>query len=156
MSNPEKCVCQIVIFCIYTYISCLKGTRHVCVCVHVCVRVTPCPEEVLLSAGACDTLILSHATTLWIRVGRETWPFSCTCNATVEHAVQLDFLFPWWFAWYSPQTHFQAAELAAAVFLRFLSVCNTCVQHLQFFGLTRLSVPSFISAWNWLNCKLIV
>ena len=40
-------------------------------------------------AGACDTLLLSHATKLWRRVGRETWPVSCTCDATVDQAVPL-------------------------------------------------------------------
>ena len=71
----------------------------------VCVCVTPCfqgfrndlPLHFLTSArvsrwhaGACDTLLLSHATKLWRRVGRETWPVSCTCNATFEQAVQSD------------------------------------------------------------------
>ena len=45
--------------------------------------VPPCAKgshsvQLLLPAGACDTLILSHAMKLWIRVGRETWPVSCT------------------------------------------------------------------------------
>ena len=55
---------------------------RVCVCVCVC---HPLFLRVLRSthfnpAGACDTLILSHATKLWIRVGRETSPVSCTCD----------------------------------------------------------------------------
>ena len=50
-----------------------------------------CYRSESFQAGACDTLILSHATKLWIRVGRETWPVSCTCDVTVDHAVQ--FLF---------------------------------------------------------------
>ena len=33
---------------------------------------------------------------------------------TFDQPVQLDFLLPWWFVRYSPQTHFLAAELAAA------------------------------------------
>ena len=69
----------------------------------VCVS-TPVPKGSTLflvlnasSAGACDTLILSHAAKLWIRVGRETWPVSCTCDATVDHAVTPIFpcLIPW-------------------------------------------------------------
>ena len=47
---------------------------RVCMCVCVCVCVTPCNyQRVPLQAGACDTLILSHAMKLWIRVGMETW-----------------------------------------------------------------------------------
>ena len=54
----------------------LKGkTRCVCVCVTLRLQ-----EFVPRNAGACDTLNLSHATKLWIRVGRETWPVSCTCD----------------------------------------------------------------------------
>ena len=38
-----------------------------------------------ISAGVCDTLILSHPMKLWIRVGRETWPVS-----PVMHVASLD------------------------------------------------------------------
>ena len=41
------------------------------------------------AAGACDTLILSHATKLWIRVGRETWPVSCTCTNCLTYSKEL-------------------------------------------------------------------
>ena len=60
---------------------------QVCVCVSSPVSKGLSPSSD--TAGACDTLILSHATKLWIRVGRETWPVSCTCDATVDQAVPL-------------------------------------------------------------------
>ena len=50
----------------------------VCVCHPLFLRVLRSTH--FNPAGACDTLILSHATKLWIRVGRETSPVSCTCD----------------------------------------------------------------------------
>ena len=62
---------------------------YLCVCQPLFLRVPPFFSTTV--AGACDTLILSHATKLWIRVGRETLPVSCACDATVDHAVQFCF-----------------------------------------------------------------
>ena len=73
-----------------------------CVCVHPWAKgLPPLPLSPVFHklslAGACDTLLLSHATKLWRRVGRETWPVSCTCDTTVDHAVTPIFpcLIPW-------------------------------------------------------------
>ena len=77
-------------------VSSFLGAPGVCVC--VCppldqgFRPTDPPTTCTTTdsqAGACDTLLLSHATKLWRRVGRETWPVSCTCDATVDQAVPL-------------------------------------------------------------------
>ena len=40
----------------------------VCVCQPLCLRVPTVRFGIFLPAGACDTLILSHATKLWTRV----------------------------------------------------------------------------------------
>ena len=62
----------------------------VCVCHTLVLRVFLVPFfHCSTEAGACDALLLSHATKLWRRVGRETWPVSCTCDATVDQAVPL-------------------------------------------------------------------
>ena len=67
----------------------------VCVCVHSCFQghypsFSNLPyKRFCTEAGACDTLILSHATKLWIRVGRETWPVSCTCTNCLTYSKEL-------------------------------------------------------------------
>ena len=72
-----------------------RASRGVCVCVHSCFQghypsFSNLPyKRFCTEAGACDTVILSHATKLWIRVGRETWPVSCTCTNCLTYSKEL-------------------------------------------------------------------
>ena len=50
--------------------------KFACVCVCQTLFLRAFHIGFIFQAGACDTLILSHATKLWVRVGRETWPVS--------------------------------------------------------------------------------
>ena len=74
-SSGQRAVSGEVDTLVYIYICvCVTlgiiGILSDCFLLHSCF---PCV------AGACGTLVLPHATKLWARVGRETWPVSCTC-----------------------------------------------------------------------------
>ena len=113
--------------------------NKLCVCVSPPVpkgSLPSLPSPPFSKAGACDTLLLSHATKLWRRVGRETWPVSCTCDATVDQAVPLSAFCFMVFHATTPKQFSQPLSAAA----RF-TACHRSqgkqplFKHLQFLGL---------------------
>ena len=77
-------------------------------------------------------------------MGRETWPVSCTCDATIDHAVQFGFLLPWLFMILPtnllPTTAFQPLVSSRCEFCRCAQ--TKFLKHLQVLRPSHLSVPS--------------